>query len=107
MRFVAFVVTADPPGAAPRMGAQLDDGTVVDLQAARFAMRGSLDPAFADRDSFVAAGPRAAQAAREVVEWVRSQAPPGTTVAPANVRLRGEPLRDDAGRSTGAGSTRP
>lgn len=84
---VRFVLTADPERMA-RLGAKLPDGaTIVDLQAGHFAMRGAPSPHFRDTSSFRLAGAHAADVADEVVDWVTSQRPPGTTARVDDVRI--------------------
>lgn len=85
-RVVVFVLNADPKG-IERLGAFLPDGCIVDLQAAHMSMRGRPSPLFRDRTAFRLANDEARSLAREIVQWVDSQRPPGTALDPKLARV--------------------
>lgn len=85
-RIVVFVLRADPRG-VERLGAHLPDGSIVDLQTAHLSMRGRPSPLFRDRTAYRLASDEARAVARDVLAWVDSQRPPGTSVAPALARV--------------------
>lgn len=86
MEILAFVHVADPYS-EPRLGALLDDGrTVVDLEAAHFAMTEAPHPQLHSLTSFRQGGDHAREVAQRVVAWVRTQRPPGTTTSLERVR---------------------
>lgn len=86
MEFVRFVSRADPFG-RERVGALLPDGrTVVDLQAAHFAMTEAPNPSLRDARAFRTAGRHGMDLAARVVDWVQTQRPPGTTTTLDEVR---------------------
>jgi hypothetical protein len=85
MRIVPFVQASDPHH-LPRLGAVLEDDTLVDLQAGHFAMTGRPATLFADADAFARSGGAGVELAARVVAWVASQRPPGTTTTLGAVR---------------------
>jgi 2-keto-4-pentenoate hydratase/2-oxohepta-3-ene-1,7-dioic acid hydratase in catechol pathway len=79
VRLLTFLPRAEPR-AAPRLGALLsDERTVADLQAGAVAQAGSAAPSLADMLTFLDAGAAARDRARDVVEFIASQRPPGAT----------------------------
>lgn len=84
---IRFVHRADPLP-QPRLGALIDDDSaVVDLQAAHLSMRGGVSPWFRDEETWRSGGESAREVAASVVEWVKSQRPPGTLARTKDVKL--------------------
>ena len=83
MDVFSFVALSDPER-RERLGAKLQDGRIVDLQAAYFSMTGAPSPFLATPETFRLGGPRGGEVAEEVVRWTESERAPGTTLdAPA------------------------
>lgn len=95
---VVFVLKADPRG-VERLGAFLPDGSIVDLQTAHMSMRGRPAAVFRDRTAFRIANAEACALAREVLAWVDTQRPPGTSLKADLVRVVDE--HPETGTPTG------
>jgi 2-keto-4-pentenoate hydratase/2-oxohepta-3-ene-1,7-dioic acid hydratase in catechol pathway len=87
MRLLTFRVPGDAQ-AAPRLGALLaDGGTVVDLAAGCRLRQGAAPGWCADMLAWLDGGPRARDAARELVQWAHRERPPQILHRLADVTL--------------------
>lgn len=91
-----FVLKADPHG-VERLGGRLDDGSIVDLQAAHLSMLGRPSALFRDRTAFRLRTGDAVKLAGEVLAWVETERPPGTMVRDEHAKVVDhEPAREGA-----------